>query len=248
MTQNELVRSAGRAAAFGVGAAAATYAAYVGTTWLRYGNARPAVGHERDSLLDSIMPTYEVAERHRVFVHAPADVTFAVSCGIDLDRSAIVRAIFKGRELVLGGRSQTESQPTGLLAAMTGAGWGVLTEVPNREIVMGSVTRPWDADVSFRTIAPEAFARFDEPGYVKIVWTLRADPIGAHDSVARTETRVATTDPIARAKFRRYWSIFSPGIVVIRIAALKLVKAEAERRANELRTRNLEFGMRTQDS
>ena len=140
MTQNELIRSAGRAAAFGVGAAAATYAAYVGTTWLRYGNARPAVGHERDSLLDSIMPTYEVAERHRVFVHAPADVTFAVSCSIDLDRSAIVRAIFKGRELVLGGRSQTESQPTGLLAAMTGAGWGVLTEVPNREIVMGSVT------------------------------------------------------------------------------------------------------------
>jgi hypothetical protein len=30
------------------------------------------------------------------------------------------------------------------------------------------------------------------------------------------ETRVATTDAAAGAKFRRYWSCFSPGIVLIR--------------------------------
>ena len=34
---------------------------------------------------------------------------------------------------------------------------------------------------------------------MKIVWTLRADPISADESIFLTETRVATTDAQARA-------------------------------------------------
>ena len=68
----------------------------------------------------------------------------------------------------------------------------------------------------FRPLPPEQFARFNEPGYVKIAWTLRADPAGETRSVFRTETRVVATDPGARTKFRRYWSFASPGIVLIR--------------------------------
>ena len=47
----------------------------------------------------------------------------------------------------------------------------------------------------------------------------------------RTETRAVATDAAARAKFRRYWSFLSPGIVLIRWLMLGPVKAEAERRA-----------------
>ena len=68
------------------------------------------------------------------------------------------------------------------------------------------------------------------PGYAKIAWTLRVDPITAAESVARTETRVLTTDAAARAKFRWYWSFASPGVVLIRRVLLRLVKADAERR------------------
>ena len=67
--------------------------------------------------------------------------------------------------------------------------------------------------------------------YVKIVWTLRADAIGADASIFRTETRAIATDATARAKFRRYWSFLSPGIILIRWASLSPLKAEAERRA-----------------
>jgi len=42
-----------------------------------------------------------------------------------------------------------------------------------------------------------------------------------------------TTDPAARAKFRRYWSFLSPGIFLIRWISLGPLKAEAERRAHE---------------
>ena len=65
---------------------------------------------------------------------------------------------------------------------------------------------------------------------MKIAWTLRADEIGAADSVFRTETRAVATNAAARAKFRRYWSLVSPGIILIRWASLGPLKREAERR------------------
>jgi hypothetical protein len=113
---------------------------------------------------------------------------------------------------------------------MKAIGWGVLDENPGREIVLGAVTKPWESDVVFRTIPPDQFASFQEPGFAKIAWTLRADPVSDQHSIARTETRVATTDPASRARFRRYWSFLSPGILVIRRAMLRMIKREAERR------------------
>jgi hypothetical protein len=96
-------------------------------------------------------------------------------------------------------------------------------------LVVGAVTRPWEANVTFRPIPPDAFARFNEPGYVKIAWTMRADPAGDNVAVFRTETRAMATDAAARARFRLYWSFFSPGIRSIRALLLAPLKAEAER-------------------
>jgi len=95
------------------------------------------------------------------------------------------------------------------------------------------VTQPWQPNVVFRGLAPEEFRVFREPGYVKIIWTLRADPVGDTESIFRTETRVATTDPAARAKFRWYWARFSPGIILIRRLMLGPLRADAERRARQ---------------
>jgi hypothetical protein len=97
---------------------------------------------------------------------------------------------------------------------------------------MGAVTQPWLANVTFRALPPEDFWSFREPGYVKILWTLRVDPMSQDESMFRTETRATTTDPIARRKFRWYWARFSPGIVLIRRAMLRTLKAEAERSAH----------------
>jgi hypothetical protein len=120
---------------------------------------------------------------------------------------------------------------------MRAIGWGVLAEIPDREIVMGAVTRPWDANVIFRALPPGEFSSFHGPGYVKIVWTLRADPIDSGRSVFSTETRAIATDPIARSKFRTYWSFLSPGIILIRMAAVRAVRTEAERQIREVRGR-----------
>jgi hypothetical protein len=213
-----------------------TAAGYLSFKWLRYGRTRPPKEDERDSLMDRFLPGYEVAERHHVRVAAPAAITLAAAAEMDLLRSPIARAVFKARELVMGSQPDEVSRPRGLLAQARSLGWGMLAEIPERQVVFGAVTQPWLADVVFRPLPADEFAAFAEPGYAKIVWTVRADPAGPNESVFRTETRVVTTDASARTKFRRYWSLASPGIVLIRCLMLGLVKTDAERRAREAAT------------
>lgn len=232
-----LIRSAACWFAGGVGLAATSYGAYVGFTWLRYGHPAHPTGEDADPLLDQFIPVYEVVERHHMLVAAPAGITLAAACDMDLQQSLIVSGIFKGRELILGGRPDNVRHPPAFLAQVKALGWGVLAEVPGREIVIGAATQPWVANVTFRALPLDEFEAFKHPGYAKIVWTLRADPINAAESIFRTETRVVTTDPAARSRFRRYWSFFSPGIILIRRVSLGLVKAEAERRASEAKSK-----------
>ena len=201
---------------------------YVAATWYRYGLTRPAAGG--DELLDRYMPAYDVRERHETRVKAPAEVTFAAARALELGRSPVIRAIFRGRELLMSSTARTAKPPRPFLDEVLALGWRVLAEEPDCEIVVGAVTQPWLADVVFRGIAPEEFAGFDEPDYVKIAWTLAVAPLGPDESVFRTETRVMTTDPSSRRKFRRYWAVFSPGILLIRRETLRLVKRAAEAR------------------
>jgi hypothetical protein len=226
------LRAGVRWLAAAAGVAAGAYAAYVGVAWCRYGRAALA-STERyaDPLLDRFIPVYEVREHHRIHVAAPAAITLAAARDMELFQSPVVLALVRCRELVLGAAPDTRPRPRGLLAEAQALGWGVLDERPGREIVVGAVTQPWKANVVFRALPPDAFAAFDEPGYVKIAWTLRADPVGVDESVFSTETRVVSTDPDARARFRRYWSLFSPGIILIRWVMLGPLRADAERRA-----------------
>jgi hypothetical protein len=213
-----------------IGVAAMSYATYAGVKWFQYGKPEAMHLESADALLDKFMPSYEVGDRHRIRVSAPAEITLSAAADLDLESNAVVHAIFKGREWILRSKPDTTIRPRGLLAQTKSLGWGVLAELPGREIVMGAVTKPWDANPEFRALPPDEFAVFQEPGYVKIVWTLRADPIGDSDSVFRTETRAIATGPAARKKFRWYWSFLSPGIIAIRGVMLPAVRAEAERR------------------
>ena len=219
-----------RWAAGGLGLLAGAYAVYAGVTWSRYGRPSLPTFEEDDALLNRFMPSYDVVERHHIDVAAPAAVTLAVAREVDLFDHAVVRAVIRARELLLRAESAPPPPPRlhGFLAAMQAMGWGILAETPV-EIVGGAVTRPWEANVTFRPIPAEQFASFQEPGYVKIAWTLRADATSETTSIFRTETRALATDRSARARFRRYWSFISPGTFLIRRMMLGPIKADAER-------------------
>jgi hypothetical protein len=234
MRPRPTLRSVAAGVAKAASIAAGEYALYASVTWLRYGRPRRPRGDEQDPLLDRFMPAYDVVERHHIRVAAPAEITIATAREMDLRRPAVVRAIIRTRELLLGAERADAATPRGILDQTQAMGWVILADTPGREVVVGAVTKPWEPHVTFRSVPPADFAGFAEPGYVKIVWTLRADPAGDDSSIFRTETRAIATDAGARRKFRRYWSVLSPGIIAIRLAMLLPLKADAERRARSL--------------
>jgi hypothetical protein len=184
---------------------------------------------EIDPLLDLFIPDYELAERHHVRVAVPAGFAFATATHMSLQKSAIIHAIFKAREVFMAAKP---ARRLGLpfLEQMRELGWRVLAEVPGREIIMGAATQPWEPNPVFHGLGPEEFLAFNQPNFVKIAWTLRADPLTDAESIVRTETRVLTTDEQARSSFGRYWSLVAPGAVLVRLVMLRRIKKEAERR------------------
>lgn len=191
--------------------------------------------------IDRFIPRPDIIEQHQIRVRAPVALTFQAACELPLLQSRLVRFLGWLRAVLLMDLrtfraphpelSWRYDDPGELLRAMLDLGWGILAARPGREIVLGAVTQPWRGQVRFRRLLPDQFIAFREPGYVKIAWTIEADPFTETRSLFRTETRAVSTDPVSRRRFRRYWRIFSPGVVLIRRAALRMVKTGAERLA-----------------
>jgi hypothetical protein len=198
----------------------------------RYGKIHHTAGPDTGNLIDRFVPAPEINEHHQIEINAPAAITFAAAKEMRLLDSVLVRGLIKTREVVLGGSPDRRVHPAALIPQMQSIGWVVLAERADREIVLGAATMPWHANPVFRSIPPADFAAFREPGYVKIAWSLRVEPVDADRCVFHTETRVGTTDASARERFRRYWSFVAPGVELIRLALLRPLKQEAERRAN----------------
>ncbi len=203
-------------------------AAYFGSTWWRYGPAPR--GASPDEVLDRFMPRFDAGERHQALIAAPPAVVFQAANDLDLHRAPLIRAVFRARQLLMGGRLVESGRTGSFIDEVLALGWRVLQETPGRQLVFGAVTQPWRADVVFRGIPPEEFAAFAEPGYVKILWTIEVAPGEGDSSIFRTETRALATDAESRDRFRRYWTLVSPGILTIRREMLRQVRREAERR------------------
>src|SRR5690242_14120326 len=92
-------------AAAGLAAAALGYASHTAWVWLRYGRRRRVTTADADPLLDRCMPEYDVSEKHRIHVNAPAATTFAVAGASSLGDSCLIQAIVRTRALVLGAKA-----------------------------------------------------------------------------------------------------------------------------------------------
>jgi hypothetical protein len=185
---------------------------------------------ERRALVRRFVPRAEHGGVHRTLVRAPASLVFDTACEMDPQSQPLVRSLFRLRARMMGARPDPRPLPSGLVAMTRRLGWGELARRPGRELVMGAVTRPWEADVTFRAVPADEFAEFAEPGLVKIAWSLEAEPLGPALTRFTTETRVVATDDAARERFERYWRRMGAGIVLTRVLLLPMLRREAERR------------------
>lgn len=189
-------------------------------------------------LLDQCLPRSHFAERHAATIAAsPADALAALR-RLDLRRSLVTRALFLLRSLpglVLARRETAERFLTGhgslplTIESIQTAGFVVLGEELEREIVLGTIGRFWKASGGVRRFGAQEFAAFDEPGWAKAAWNFRVEPAEGGRTVLTTETRVLCTDERSRRAFRRYWLLIRPFSGLIRLEMLRLIRREAER-------------------
>lgn len=211
----------------GIAIAATAYGGYVLLTWLRYGNTRMP---QLETALDRAMPNPEVVERNSAVVEAPASMTFEVLMNCNVMDSPIALILMDTRAIAMGAKPQHKALES-LIDQLTAAGWVVIDETPGREVVLGVAAQPWRADAGFRPIPAAEFATFNEPGWVKIAMNFSVDAVTGCCALVATETRAMATDSEARKRFRRYWALVSPGVKLIRHAALHNVRKIAEARA-----------------
>ncbi len=210
-----------------MGAGALSYGAYAALTWRGYGHTQPLA--EVDPLAERFMHSYDVRHELRLRIHAPAQTAMEAIHNVRLSESFAIRSLFKLREAIMRAYPAEDRSEEDFLTFVRSLGWEPLAEIPERALVFGAATQPWIGNVKFRGIPASEFAAFEEPGYVKILWTLRVDPVNANECIVGTETRARATDERSRKNFRPYWAAFFPGIVLVRLAALSLVRMEAQR-------------------
>lgn len=183
-------------------------------------------------LLEQLLPAFDVRERHETVVNAPAAMTFDSAQRVKLRDSPLVRGIMFARTLPsLLARRAAEPRPERSLVEETRSlGWEIVDLLPGRQMVLAAVTEPWKGTVQFHGMPREAFVHFDQPGFAKIAWSLESIGLEPNASVFLTETRVQLTSDDARRRFRRYWRLVVPGVILIRREMLRLVRRDAERR------------------
>jgi hypothetical protein len=182
-------------------------------------------------LIDRFVPEPDFTEIRHIDVEAVPGAVMASIRESDL-RDPVISTLFAVRDLpnllARGFRGPGREKISFRNIPDVGPGWVKLAEEKDRELVLGAVGRFWRRDYGARDVAPEEFAAFDEPGYLKLAVSSRVEARGYDDSVLHYEARVAATDPEARRQFVRYWRVIGPGNEVIVRRALQRIKADAE--------------------
>ena len=179
------------------------------------------------SPLHPFIPAFDARERFAVTVRAPAQLVDQVARAFDMQSIPLVRAIFRMREWMMG--VTPDPRPVqGFIAEMRGLGWGALVDRPGEVFVAGATCQPWLGEVRFTAVPLERFRPFDEPGLVKIAWSLESRATSPSTTELVTETRVKATDEQARRRFLGYWRWARFGIIPIRWLMLPAIRREAE--------------------
>lgn len=180
------------------------------------------------SAINEYMPRFDVRERHRVIVNAPADAVFAAVRSVDLRDSPVISWLFRLRELP-GSLSGRRRRRLGLdIDGLLRSGFVLLEKRAGDEILLGLVAKPWTPAGGIQRVTAEEFRCLRSREFAAITWNFRLRR-GKAGTVLSTETRVLCATRRTRMLFRAYWTIVGPFSALIRREMLRLVKREAER-------------------
>jgi hypothetical protein len=177
------------------------------------------------SLLDRALPTFDVRERHEIWVPAaPPDAYEAVK-GVSAPEVRLLGPLMRLR--TFGRRWPRAGRPDAtVLDQMLAIGFTKLGERPGEEIVVGAIGRFW-SPTGNRPRPAKDFEAFAEPGYAKAAMNFAVRREGEGSRIT-TETRIVGTNSDATRKFRLYWLAIRPWSGAIRRSWLKAIRRRLE--------------------
>lgn len=187
-------------------------------------------------LIDELLPSFDVSERHRVAVRAAPAATYAALRQADLAESSLARALMALRAMpgtlsrgIAGFRELRKSGHSAVtLGTFEDRGFRILVEDPPREIVIGLEGKFWVPSGALATPPIENFRNSPIPaGMARAVWNFSVVET-ADGSELATETRVLCADAATRRRFLPYWALIRIASGFIRIAMLGSIKRTAE--------------------
>ncbi len=186
-------------------------------------------------LLEQTLPQHDVNEIHSIQVCAAPEVVYHALHSLRVSDLRLARFLFWLRRLpallIAPGRAVIGQQPSKqpFLQLLNQAGFVLVAEAPNEEIVIGLVGKFWQPVQNQVKLADGTeFLHFDDPTYAKAVINfhlVRKSDTKVH---LTTETRVHVPNPASRRFFRLYWMLIGFFSGVIRVEILKQIKHVAE--------------------
>lgn len=182
-------------------------------------------------LIDRFLPAYRWNEVHAIDIAAPPGAVLDAVRAVTAREMPLVRLLLRMRALpgrILGRRPPRRGHGP-VLEEILRSGFTLLGEDPDREVVVGTIGRFWQARPAHADIGGTAeFIAFDAPGWAKAAMNFHAAALAGGRTRLKTETRIAATDAGARRRFGAYWLFVGPGSALIRRLWLRAVKARAE--------------------
>jgi len=185
-----------------------------------------------ESLLDHLLPRFDVRQVHEAWMPAPADVVYLAVKQVTVREVRALRPLEFLRWLpgFLMRRRPYWPDPSAPYLARFTVGVVPLGERRGREVVAGAVGRFWRVvgNETARVLTRADFVAFSEPGYAKaaIAFTVSPEREGTR---VETETRVVGTSAEATRLFRRYWLVIRPASDAIRRSWLAAIRRRALR-------------------
>ena len=170
------------------------------------------------SLLDEILPDFDVAAKYTIRIEAEPDRIFKIlQEGIPTGTLTRFLMILRGLPRIVR-REDCEAYS-----------FYKLKQSQQKEIVIGIIGQFWKPAANTVEInSLEEFLAFNKDGYSKAALNLRITPQLNGTCLLSTETRVVSYGP-ARNKFRSYWTLIKPFSGMIRKEVLRKIKRKSEK-------------------
>jgi hypothetical protein len=189
----------------------------------------PRIAHDKESstLIEGIVPEYQLGEKHSVFVEASPEWVFESLKRAKVGEQPVIR-LFDLLLAIAGKRDDSSFSEDGKpLYGMLREASGLVLEKPDRELVTANIATADEHTPSTPNTVRGFVAYRLRHNEMKLPLSFRVEP---EDGGARlpTETHIMFADKDLCHDFGWYWGVIYPGSSLVRVNFLQAVEYRAE--------------------